>query len=313
MADDYSESEWITTNTVTLQSAPPPPPPPPPPPVSVSVTSSISGSTFSWSCNQPVTYWSISTSNNYVLPDPFFSGLQDQYLGSRSSTLTEFEGSAAGVYTTVTVGATTAYGTFYSSSSYYTFGNTTPPPPPPPPPSDPPPPPPPPSDPPPPPPPPGKSVNVSTMVRTSDGLVLAESIKPGDKLLSADISGFPYESYPQAIDNALDWVEANPQINIVETTVVSVVKAISPIVVAINNDLFSETHYILVKRNGEAQFIRSLSVENTDMVYDYAIMDWTPITLLEKVTVDHQVVSIDCEPYDMFFTERMLTHDSRSV
>ena len=35
--------------------------------------------------------------------------------------------------------------------------------------------------------------------------------------------------------------------------------------------------------------------------------------IINTIEVDHEVISIDCEPYDIFFTERMLTHDSSTV
>lgn len=46
------------------------------------------------------------------------------------------------------------------------------------------------------------------------------------------------------------------------------------------------------------------------MVYNYLSKSWEVIYMLEKVAAEHEVVSINCEPYDIFFTENSLVHDS---
>jgi len=162
-------------------------------------------------------------------------------------------------------------------------------------------------------PPPVKSIGITTLVRTSNGLVAATDLSVGDKLLSADIQGFPYDNITYTEQDAIDWQGENSNINIVETEIVEIRKSISKFAVVINGDLFSDTHYVLVKRGGVEKFIMSINVEDTDLIWSYSDRSWKSITMLEKVEVDHEVVSIDCEPYDVFFTENMLTHDSRSV
>ena len=159
----------------------------------------------------------------------------------------------------------------------------------------------------------GKSVNISTLVRTPDGLAPAGSIEVGDVLLSADITGFPYEELAGANLAAINWTGKNPDIATVETTVVNVVRRIAPSGVMINNDLFSDTHYVLIKRGAKAMFILSSEVFMEDKVYNYSSSSWENITQLRKADIPHEVVSIDCEPYDVFYTERMLVHDSNTI
>ena len=159
----------------------------------------------------------------------------------------------------------------------------------------------------------GKSVNVSTLIRTPDGLVPAGSVEVGDVLLSADIAGFPYEELAGANLAAINWTGKDPDIATVETTVVNVVRRIAPSGVMINNDLFSDTHYVLIKRGAKAMFILSSEVFMEDMVYNYNSSSWETITQLRKADIPHEVVSIDCEPYDVFYTERMLVHDSNTI
>jgi hypothetical protein len=158
-----------------------------------------------------------------------------------------------------------------------------------------------------------KSIGVNTLIRTPSGLVAAGSIQPGDILSSANIVGFPYENLPGAKEEALAWTSDNPVIEPAETTVVSVVKRTAEGGVLINTDVFSETHYILVKRNSLAMFVLTTQVVTTDEVYSYATQTWEKIVNLQAENIPHEVVSINCEPYDIFYTERMLVHDSVSL
>jgi beta-lactam-binding protein with PASTA domain len=158
----------------------------------------------------------------------------------------------------------------------------------------------------------GKSIGINTLVRTPEGLVAAKDLRVGDTLISASISTFPTEGFG-ATDLALAWKNSNPEIDLVETTIARISRKMSSYAVVINNDLFSDTHYIFAKRGGQAQFIKSLDIESSDLIYSYSDSSWVEITTLEKVQVDHEIISIDCEPFDIFFTENMLTHDSHSV
>jgi phage tail sheath protein FI len=156
-------------------------------------------------------------------------------------------------------------------------------------------------------------VGVTTLVRTPDGLVVAGALEVGDVLLSADIQGFPYEDLPGSTLAAINWSDKNPDIKTVETTVISIVKRTAPSGVMINNDLFSNTHYVLVKKGAKALFVLSTEVSMTDKVYNYNTSSWENVTVLQKADIPHEVVSINCEPYDVFYTERMLVHDSVDI
>lgn len=158
-----------------------------------------------------------------------------------------------------------------------------------------------------------KSVGVSTLIRTPNGLVKADDLQVGDVLLSADIEGFINSPQENSTQIALAWSDSDPTINITETTIVSINKTMSDGAVVINSDIFSNYHYVLIKRDGIAKFVSSLNVVITDLVYSYVTQTWEEITILEAVPIVHEVVSINCEPYDMFFTEKILTHDSTAI
>lgn len=158
-----------------------------------------------------------------------------------------------------------------------------------------------------------KSININTLVRTRDGLVAAHDLKVGDKLLSADVEGFPYENLLATDMDLIQWTAQNPHINLVETEIVSLRTRISKWAIIVDSDIFSDTHYILVNRNNVTKFVKAIDLESTDLIWSNTYHNWVRIGVLRKVDVNHEVVSIDCEPYDIFFTERMLTHDSNTV
>jgi hypothetical protein len=159
----------------------------------------------------------------------------------------------------------------------------------------------------------GKSININTLVRTKDGLVAAHDLKVGDKILSADVESFPYDNLAATDIELIDWNSENPYVNLVETEIVNLRYRTAKWAVIVDADIFSDTHYIMVKRGDVVSFVKALDLEHTDLIWSYVDRNWISISVLEKVDVNHEVVSIDCEPYDIFFTERMLTHDSNTV
>ena len=120
-------------------------------------------------------------------------------------------------------------------------------------------------------------------------------------------------SFNSTTQDAVNWTDENPDIEIAETTIVSISERVSQWAIVINNDVFSDTHYIFVMRDNEARFIISKDILDTDMIWSYESQSWTDIYLLEKIEASHAVISIDTEPYDVFFTENMLVHDSHKI
>lgn len=133
-------------------------------------------------------------------------------------------------------------------------------------------------------------------------------------MLSSDIEGFPYTYEEGVTQAAVNWSETNPVINLTTTTITSINRVNSSYAVVINGDVFSQYHWILIKRDGQAKFVMSENIiKETDEVYSFDIGSWESIQMYEIVPVEHETVSINCEPFDMFWTERMLTHDSVSI
>lgn len=160
----------------------------------------------------------------------------------------------------------------------------------------------------------GKSISVDTLVRTPNGLVAAGALRPGDILISANIQNFPYDEFMQNANQiAINWREENPQIEFVTTTITEMSTRKSSFAIVINDDIFADTHYILIKRNNIAQFIDVRDVIETDMVFSYESNSWENIYILEKIEAEYFVICINTEPYDIFFTENMLVHDSHHI
>jgi hypothetical protein len=87
----------------------------------------------------------------------------------------------------------------------------------------------------------------------------------------------------------------------------------APVVVMIDNETYSGTHHLLAKRDGVAQMILSADLLTTDKLWSTQTNTWIDIVDLVITNVEHQVVSINCEPLDMFFTENFLVYDGYQI
>jgi hypothetical protein len=160
-----------------------------------------------------------------------------------------------------------------------------------------------------------KAVSVfgETKLRTPNGLVLASALQVGDQLTSVILPGLPEEGW--TVQDVIDWNLENPTFdfanNLVTTTVTEIVTNITNKIVFINGDAFSGQHAILVKRDNIAKMIMSDDVLLTDEIWSLQHNSWVPITALDKYEAENVVYSINTEPYDIFFTESMLVHDTR--
>jgi hypothetical protein len=111
-------------------------------------------------------------------------------------------------------------------------------------------------------------------------------------------------------DPATWYSEALSGNGIVETTVVSVSSRVSAEAVSINGDIFSTSHWILTKKDGIVKFMNSTDIDTTYEVYNSATMDWSPVSSASVIAYIDRVYTINCEPYDMFFTNTALVYDS---
>jgi hypothetical protein len=55
--------------------------------------------------------------------------------------------------------------------------------------------------------------------------------------------------------------------------------------------------------------VATIDLLETDELWSADTNTWTNITELTVSYIPHQVVSINCEPYDMIYTDRFLVYD----
>ena len=96
---------------------------------------------------------------------------------------------------------------------------------------------------------------------------------------------------------------------IVETTVVSINSRVSDRAIVINGDIYSIHHWILARKDGVIRFVSSSDIDTTYEVYNFQTLDWVEVQSAESIAYIDRVYTINCEPYDMFFTNSMLVYD----
>jgi len=159
---------------------------------------------------------------------------------------------------------------------------------------------------------PGKSIGADTLIHSKvpEGLVLAHNVSAGDILYSAAIDDLPMDGV--GLEEIIEsWSSAAPQINTdIETTVVSISANIAMTTYVINGNKYTNTHWVLAKRDGIARFISANEIVETDLIYSPTFSDWQPIIELRISEGPELVITINTEPYDVFFTDNSLVHDS---
>lgn len=148
-----------------------------------------------------------------------------------------------------------------------------------------------------------------TKVRMADGsMKAAEDVYVGDVLMSVELPDFA-NSY--TTEELLAWTATQniTELPLTTTTVNKVTVHPATAVVSVNEDVFSPNHIILIKRGEEVSMKKTSELLPTDLVWDYSTEGWNEITVLEIHDYDHTVITINCEPNDLFFTHSALTHD----
>jgi hypothetical protein len=163
---------------------------------------------------------------------------------------------------------------------------------------------------------PVKSIGADTLIssKNPEGLVLAHNLSVGDVLYSADIEGLDLSTDTPIAEYFANWSVDNPVINTsIETTITALSAHVVDRVIVINGNKYSISHYILVKRDGASKFINVVDVVDTDLIYSPTFADWQPIIELRESEGKELVITINTEPYDIFFTDNALVHDSQPL
>ena len=80
--------------------------------------------------------------------------------------------------------------------------------------------------------------------------------------------------------------------------------------VSINTEMFTRAHYIFIERDGVAKIVTAAEVINTDKIYNYTNSQFIDIYELEFLDIVFFAYSVNCEPFDFFWTEHSLTFDN---
>lgn len=163
---------------------------------------------------------------------------------------------------------------------------------------------------------PVKSIGADTLVwsKNPEGLVLAHNLSVGDVLYSAAIDGLPtdFDASNQEFFNT--WTALEPGVDTgYETTITSIAASIAPKSYIINGNKYTNTHWIFVKRDGVARFASADTILDTDMVWSPTFKDWQPVIENRLSEGQELVITINCEPYDVFFTDNALVFDAQSL
>ena len=141
---------------------------------------------------------------------------------------------------------------------------------------------------------------------TPTGTKFIEDLVVGDVIYAMDLGEDTTGT------NWREWTSSDIDLSndrVVETTVMSVDPGTADSFIYINGTLYTPAHYVLVKKDGITQFLQTPYIDTTYEVYNYAQGTWVPIAGVENVEVQMDKISINCEPYDNFFTENMLAFD----
>jgi hypothetical protein len=154
------------------------------------------------------------------------------------------------------------------------------------------------------------SLNYNTNVLMASQPGQPDTLKPagelvvGDKLKAIDF-GSEYTDLRTAV-----FPEDIDMTNVVETTITSISTTEESSYIYVDGDLFSKSHWILAKKDGVASFIKSDAIDSTYQRYSPETNSWVDIEIVEEVELAMSKVSINCEPYDNFFTKKMLVFDA---
>ena len=154
-----------------------------------------------------------------------------------------------------------------------------------------------------------RSLAPMTKVRMADGTMKqAQDVYVGDVLMSVELPGF---ANAYTTEELLAWVATQDitELPLTTTTVNRVNTHPSAQVISVNEDVFSPNHIILIKRDEEILMKKASDLLPTDQLWNYEPAGWAPITVLESHEYEHSVITINCEPNDLFFTHGALTHD----
>ena len=116
----------------------------------------------------------------------------------------------------------------------------------------------------------------------------------------------------------MDWTEWEAESSslsfsdedVVETQIVSINHTSENQFIYVNGDLFSKSHYILVQKGAVTKFIKASDIDTSYQIFSSESKSFVDVILVDIVDIVLNKISINCEPYDNFFTATMLVFDA---
>ena len=154
----------------------------------------------------------------------------------------------------------------------------------------------------------------TTKLQTTKGFIYAADLEVGNILLSVDVEEI--DTNEEKV-NFNYWLSSTFTIkNLTTTTVTRVTKQIVTDLIIINGESYSFEHAILVERDNEYEFIRAQFIKETDKVLrlNPAADPMFEFVAIDSLTRVHhkegiEVYDIGVEPYDVYFTDGLLSHN----
>ena len=154
----------------------------------------------------------------------------------------------------------------------------------------------------------------TTKLQTTKGFIYAADLEVGNVLLSVDVEEI--DTNEEKV-NFNYWLSSTFTIkNLTTTTVTRVTKQIVTDLIIINGESYSFEHAILVERDNEYEFIRAQFIKETDKVLrlNSAADPMFEFVAIDSLTRVHhregiEVYDIGVEPYDVYFTDGLLSHN----
>lgn len=151
------------------------------------------------------------------------------------------------------------------------------------------------------------SVAANTQIFTAaNGYKKASELSVGDELVAIDLSS------TKTTDSWLDWSITDPSIldgELTTTTITSIDVSMHSEYIFVDGELFTKSHFILTRKDGVISFTRADMLDTTYEKYSYSDRAFVPVSMVDNVEIAMEKVSIQCEPHDNFFTDKMLVLD----
>jgi hypothetical protein len=137
----------------------------------------------------------------------------------------------------------------------------------------------------------------------------ARELQVGDTLLGLNIPNPENINWREwQVDSSTLSLDSS---NVVETQIVSINTFPEDEFIYVDGDLFSKSHYILVQKDGITKFIPATEIDTTYKIFSAESNSFIDVVLVDVINMPLNKISINCEPYDNFFTETMLVFDTQ--